>query len=54
MNVRLPTPRLNTVQTLKQVGAAWDDDIVLQLTDSIAVPAKSPRFDTDDCTAVLR
>jgi len=47
MNVRLPTPILNTAQTLSQVSTAWDTDLVRQLSEYIAIPAKSPMFDPD-------
>jgi acetylornithine deacetylase/succinyl-diaminopimelate desuccinylase-like protein len=58
MNARLPTTDaaatenmgaspFNTAQALSQITAQWDDDIVQQLTDYIAIPAKSPMFDSD-------
>jgi acetylornithine deacetylase/succinyl-diaminopimelate desuccinylase-like protein len=47
MNARLPTPIFDTAQALTQVSQAWDADLVKQLTDYIAVPAKSPMFDAD-------
>ncbi|MDD2925499.1 M20 family metallopeptidase [Rhodoferax sp.] len=47
MNALLPEGALDTTQILGQVSAAWDDDIVRQLTEYIAVPAKSPLFDAD-------
>jgi len=51
MNARLcshlPTPLLNTAQALTEVSQAWDKDLVKQLTDYIAIPAKSPMFDAD-------
>jgi acetylornithine deacetylase/succinyl-diaminopimelate desuccinylase-like protein len=47
MNARVPTSALNTPQALSQISQAWDDDIVRQLTDYIAIPAKSPMFDPD-------
>ena len=47
MNARLPNPLLNSTQTLAQVNEAWDTDLVAQLTDYIAIPAKSPMFDAD-------
>jgi acetylornithine deacetylase/succinyl-diaminopimelate desuccinylase-like protein len=43
----MPTSILNAAQALSQVTAQWDDDIVGQLTDYIAIPAKSPTFDGD-------
>ncbi|MDB5932151.1 MAG: peptidase, partial [Polaromonas sp.] len=38
---------LDAAQALSQVTAQWDGDIVQQLTDYIAIPAKSPTFDPD-------
>ena len=43
----IPAGRLNAAQALSQVTTQWDDDIVRQLTDYIAIPAKSPTFDPD-------
>jgi acetylornithine deacetylase/succinyl-diaminopimelate desuccinylase-like protein len=45
MNARVPAFALNAAQALKQVSQQWDDDIVRQITDYIAIPAKSPMFD---------
>ena len=47
MNARVPAFALNAAQALKQVSQQWDDDIVRQVTDYIAIPAKSPMFDPD-------
>ncbi len=47
MNARIPTQALNTAQVLSEVSSAWDDQIVSELTDYIAIPAKSPMFDAD-------
>ena len=51
MNVPLhreiPADILNAAQALSQVTAQWDADIVKQLTSYIAIPAKSPSFDSD-------
>jgi acetylornithine deacetylase/succinyl-diaminopimelate desuccinylase-like protein len=47
MNARLPTVLLDSASALEQVSAQWDGDIVRQLKDYIAVPAKSPGFDSD-------
>jgi acetylornithine deacetylase/succinyl-diaminopimelate desuccinylase-like protein len=47
MNARLPASLLNAAQALAQVSRAWDDDLLAQLTDYIAIPAKSPMFDAD-------
>ena len=38
---------LDAEKALLQVTAKWDGDIVRQLTDYIAIPAKSPGFDAD-------
>ncbi len=43
----IPASILNASQALSQVTAQWDGDIVKQLTDYIAIPAKSPMFDSD-------
>ena len=45
MNARIPQFALNAAKALEQVSSAWDADIVPQLTDYIAIPAKSPMFD---------
>jgi len=47
MNAPLSNTVLNMPAALRQISSAWDDDIVHQLTDYIAVPAKSPMFDPD-------
>ena len=47
MNARIPASLLNASQALGQVNQAWDDDLVSQLTNYIAIPAKSPMFDAD-------
>ena len=47
MNARLPTSVLDSAAALEQVSAQWDGDIVRQLSDYIAIPAKSPGFDSD-------
>ncbi len=47
MNARIPSNALNTAQALEQVSQKWDDDIVGQLKDYIAIPAKSPMFAPD-------
>jgi acetylornithine deacetylase/succinyl-diaminopimelate desuccinylase-like protein len=41
----LPTTVLDSARALDQVTRQWDGDIVPQLTDYIAIPAKSPAFD---------
>ena len=47
MNARVPADVLNAAQTLSQVSALWDAQIVPRLEDYIRVPAKSPMFDAD-------
>ena len=46
MTARLPDAALNTTQALELVSHAWDTDIVARLTDYVAIPAKSPMFDS--------
>jgi len=41
----LPSTFLDSAAALDQVTRQWDGDIVRQLTDYIAIPAKSPGFD---------
>src|SRR5688500_19800286 len=43
----MPTALLDSTAVLDQVTQKWDGDIVRQLTDYIAIPAKSPGFDKD-------
>ena len=45
MNARLPAHAFQPQQALADVSRAWDEDIVRQLQDYIAIPAKSPMFD---------
>jgi len=47
MNARTPFAALNATQALGEVTQAWDTEIVPELTDYIAIPAKSPAFDAD-------
>jgi acetylornithine deacetylase/succinyl-diaminopimelate desuccinylase-like protein len=47
MNARIPNAALNSAEVLQSVTHAWDRDIVSQLSDYIAIPAKSPAFDAD-------
>ena len=47
MNARIAPSLLNPAQALTQVSQAWDTDLVAQLTNYIAIPAKSPMFDAD-------
>ncbi|MDE2604449.1 MAG: M20 family metallopeptidase [Burkholderiales bacterium] len=41
----LPATVLDSARALDQVTRQWDGDILRQLTDYIAIPAKSPGFD---------
>ncbi|WP_137891613.1 M20 family metallopeptidase [Ramlibacter sp. 2FC] len=43
----LPAGALDAAAALDHVTRAWDGDILRQLTDYIAIPAKSPAFDAD-------
>jgi acetylornithine deacetylase/succinyl-diaminopimelate desuccinylase-like protein len=43
----LPATLLDSARALDQVTRQWDGDIVRQLTDYIAIPAKSPGFDPE-------
>ena len=43
----IPAGILDAAQALSQVTAQWDGDIIRQLSDYIAIPAKSPAFDPD-------
>ena len=43
----MPAGTLDAERALSDVTAQWDGDIVRQLTDYIAIPAKSPGFDKD-------
>ena len=43
----IPAGLLDAERALSDVTAQWDGDIVRQLTDYIAIPAKSPGFDKD-------
>ena len=47
MNAPISASLLNSAQALTQVSQAWDTDLVKQLTNYIAIPAKSPMFDAD-------
>ena len=47
MNARVPANLLDAPAALDHVTRAWDGDIVRQLTDYIAIPAKSPSFEAD-------
>ena len=43
----LPASVLDATRALDQVSRQWDGDILRQLTDYVAIPAKSPGFDPD-------
>ncbi len=45
MNARVPEFALNAAKALSEVSRQWDDVIVPELKDYIAIPAKSPSFD---------
>lgn len=47
MNARIPPAALEPAEALRRVSQVWDDSIVPQLTDYIAIPAKSPLFAPD-------
>ena len=47
LHKEIPADILNAAQALSQVSAQWDTDIVGQISDYIAIPAKSPGFDAD-------
>lgn len=47
MNDRTPAQVLNPHELGEDTARRWDDDIVPALRDYIAVPAKSPMFDSD-------
>ncbi|MPM32691.1 hypothetical protein SDC9_79256 [bioreactor metagenome] len=47
MNARTPAHLLQPADALAHISRQWDDDIVRQLTDYIAIPAKSPGFAPD-------
>jgi acetylornithine deacetylase/succinyl-diaminopimelate desuccinylase-like protein len=43
----MPGAVLDAAQALAHASRQWDDDIVRQISDYIAIPAKSPSFDAD-------
>ncbi|WP_312835118.1 M20 family metallopeptidase [Comamonas sp.] len=45
MNARLDAAQLQADAALSHISQQWDRDILRQLTDYIAIPAKSPGFD---------
>jgi acetylornithine deacetylase/succinyl-diaminopimelate desuccinylase-like protein len=47
LHKEIPADLLNAAQAMSQVSAQWDADIVQQISDYIAIPAKSPGFDAD-------
>ena len=47
LHKEIPADILNAAQALSQVSVQWDSDIVQQISDYIAIPAKSPGFDAD-------
>ena len=47
MNARVPAALIDSDLALQRLSQAWDNDIVGQLTDYIAIPAKSPMFAPD-------
>jgi acetylornithine deacetylase/succinyl-diaminopimelate desuccinylase-like protein len=47
LHKEMPTALLDAAEALVHASRQWDGDIVRQLTDYIAIPAKSPGFDKD-------
>ena len=47
MNARVSPSLLQPALALERVSQAWDNDILRQLTEYIAIPAKSPTFAAD-------
>jgi acetylornithine deacetylase/succinyl-diaminopimelate desuccinylase-like protein len=47
LHKEIPADILDAAKALSQVSAQWDGDIVQQISDYIAIPAKSPGFDAD-------
>ena len=43
LHKEMPPGSLDAAQALAQVSAQWDNDIVRQISDYIAIPAKSRR-----------
>ena len=43
----IPADALDAAQALSQITSQWDGDIIKQITDYIAIPAKSPAFDAE-------
>ncbi|AVS86507.1 peptidase M20 [Paracidovorax avenae] len=47
MNARVPATAFQPDQALSQLSQRWDGDILRQLTEYVAIPAKSPGFAPD-------
>lgn len=47
LHKEMPASTLDAARVLADVSRQWDGDIVRQITDYIAIPAKSPGFDAD-------
>ena len=47
LHKEMPASTLDAARVLSDVSRQWDGDIVRQITDYIAIPAKSPGFDAD-------
>lgn len=47
LHKEMPASTLDATRVLADVSRQWDGDIVRQITDYIAIPAKSPGFDAD-------
>src|SRR6218665_3936251 len=47
MNAPVPRQVLQPELALERISQVWDDDIIGQLKDYIAIPAKSPMFAPD-------
>ena len=47
LHKEIPADILNAAQALNQVSSQWDSDLLQQITEYIAIPAKSPGFDAD-------
>jgi acetylornithine deacetylase/succinyl-diaminopimelate desuccinylase-like protein len=47
LHKEMPAALLDTTEALAHASRQWDGDIVRQITDYIAIPAKSPGFDKD-------
>ncbi|HYF42065.1 MAG TPA: peptidase M20, partial [Ramlibacter sp.] len=47
LHKEMPAGLLDPAAALAHASAQWDGDIVRQISDYIAIPAKSPSFDAD-------